>query len=85
MPLKERLVYEKIGKVFGFDIIDDFKKNGEIEGGDRVYNEDTKRKILKLYNDLSIKYGIKFFNADNLIDPLLPWRLHGRRGTDLAP
>ena len=68
MPQKERLVYEKIGKVFGFDIIDDFKKNGEIEGGDRVYNEDTKRKILKLYNDLSIKYGVKFFNADNLVD-----------------
>lgn len=68
MPEKERIVYEKIGKVFGFDIIEDFKKNGEIEGGDRVYNEDTKRRILKLYNDLSIKYGVKFFNADNLVD-----------------
>lgn len=68
MPEKERVVYEKIGKVFGFDILKDFKANGCIEGGDRVYNDDDKRRILELYNSLSIKYGIRFFNADNLID-----------------
>lgn len=68
MPEKERIIYQKIGEVFGFDIIGDFKRNGIIEGGDRVYNDETKRKILKLYNELSIKYGIKFYNADNLVD-----------------
>lgn len=68
MPEKERIMYQRIGDVFGFDIIDDFKRNGIIEGGDRVYNDETKRKILQLYNELSIKYGIKFYNADNLVD-----------------
>lgn len=68
MPEKERLVYEKIGHVFGFDILNDFKNKGTIEGGDRVYNDEDKRRILQLYNDLAIKYGIKFFNADNLVD-----------------
>lgn len=68
MPEKERLIYEKIGHIFGFDILEDFKRNGTIEGGDRVYKDEDKRRILQLYNDLSIKYGIKFFNADNLVD-----------------
>lgn len=68
MPEKEKIIYQKIGEVFGFDILGDFKRNGIIEGGDRVYNDETKRKILQLYNDLSVKYGIKFYNADNLVD-----------------
>lgn len=68
MPDKEKVVYRKIGEVFGFDILDEFKKKGVIEGGDRVYNDEDKRRMLNLYNDLSIKYGIKFFNADNLVD-----------------
>lgn len=68
MPEKERLVYEKIGHVFNFDIIEDFKKNGAIEGGDRCYNDEDKRRMLKLYTDLSAKYGIRFYNADNLVD-----------------
>lgn len=68
MPEKEKIVYSKIGDVFGFDILGDFKANGVIEGGDRVYNEEAKRRMLKLYNDLSLKYGIRFYNADNLVD-----------------
>ena len=63
-----KIVYSKIGDVFGFDILSDFKANGVIEGGDRVYNEEAKRRMLKLYNDLSLKYGIRFYNADNLVD-----------------
>lgn len=68
MPEKERIVYEKIGEVFGFDIINDFKNRGEIEGGDRVYCDEDKKRMLKTYNDLAQKYGIKFFNADNLVE-----------------
>lgn len=65
----ERAIYQRIGDVFGFDIIEDFKAHGMIEGGDRVYNIETKRKMLQTYTDLANKYGIKFFNADNYIDP----------------
>lgn len=67
MPEKERVVYEKIGNVLGFNIIEEFKQRGTIEGGDRVYCDEDKHRILKLYNDLSLKYGIKFLNADNLV------------------
>jgi len=68
MSEREKGIYKKIGDVLGFDIISYFKTNGVIEGGDKVYNETDKRKMLSLYNELANKYGIKFFNADNLID-----------------
>lgn len=68
MSQKEKDIYSKIGKILGFDIISYFKENGDIEGGDRVYNEKDKRRMLDLYNSLSKKYGIRFYNADNLID-----------------
>ena len=68
MPEKERKIYSKIGDVLGFDIISDFKKNGCIEGGDREYSEQEKRRILELFTNLANKYDIKFFNADNLVD-----------------
>jgi len=68
MSEKEKLVFRKIGDVFDFDIIAYFKKWGTIEGGDRVYSEVRKREMLQTYTDLAKKYGIKFFNADNLID-----------------
>ncbi len=68
MPEKERVIYSKIGDVLGFDIISDFKQKGTIEGGDRVYSDETKIRILGLFTNLSAKYGIKFYNADNLVD-----------------
>ena len=68
MPQKEREIYSEIGKVFGFDIIEYFKNNGVIEGGDRVYNNHDKDKILTRFTELADKYGIKFYNADNTID-----------------
>lgn len=68
MSPKEKAIYAKIGDYLGFDIINDFALNGDVEGGDRVYNEERKRRILELYDSLSKKYDIKFFNADNLID-----------------
>lgn len=68
MSIKEKIIYSKIGNILGFDIIKDFKERGDREGGDMVYNEDDKRSILGLYNELSKKFGIKFFNADNLVD-----------------
>lgn len=68
MSEREKGIYRKIGEVRGFDIMEDFKKNGAIEGGDRVYNEESKRRMIQLFNDLAIKYGIRFYNADNLID-----------------
>lgn len=68
MSQKERDIYSKIGQILGFDIIAHFKQNGYIEGGDRVYNEDEKRHMLSLYDELSKKYDIRFYNADNLID-----------------
>ena len=68
MPQKEKLIYEKIGDVLGFDIIKYFKINGTIEGGDMVYNEALKREMLQTFTDLSNKYDLKFYNADNLVD-----------------
>lgn len=68
MPETEKAIYRRIGEVFGFDILGDFKKNGMIEGGDRCYNIEDKRRMLQLWTDTANKYGIKFFNADNLID-----------------
>lgn len=65
----ERAIYARIGDALGFDILEDFKTRGSIEGSDRCYNETDKRRMLQLYTDLAKKYGIKFFNADNLIDP----------------
>lgn len=68
MSQREKDIYAKIGDVLGFDIIKDFKENGGREGGDMCYNEDNKREMLSLYDELSKKYDIKFFNADNLVD-----------------
>ena len=68
MSPKEKAIYSRIGDYLGFDIINDFALNGEIESGDRVYSEERKRRMLELYNSLSKKYDIKFFNADNLVD-----------------
>ena len=68
MSQKEKDIYKKIGDVLGFDIIKDFKYKGLTEGGDRVYCYEDKKRMLSLYNDLSIKYGIKFYNADNLVN-----------------
>ena len=65
----ERAVYGRIGDVLGFDIVGDLQKRGMIEGGDRCYNIEDKRRMLQLYTDLANEYGVKFFNADNLVDP----------------
>jgi DNA repair photolyase len=65
---KEKRVYKKIGDVFGFDIMEYFKEHGEIDGGDRVYGEKDRRRMLQKYTFLSQKYGIRFLNADNLVD-----------------
>lgn len=68
LPQKEKLIYKKMSDVLGFDIVDYFKQNGIVDTTDRCYNEEDTRKMLQLYTDLSIKYDIKFLNADNLID-----------------
>lgn len=65
----EKMIYGKIGEALGFDILEDFAKNGIVEGGDRVYSIENRRRMLQTYTDLAEKYGVKFFNADNLIDP----------------
>lgn len=68
MPQNEKVIYKKIGDVLGFDILESFKMDGMIEGGDRVYSIEDKRRMLSTFTELGQKYGIKFFNADNLID-----------------
>ena len=65
----EKAIYSRIGDALGFDILEDFKTRGMIDGGDRVYNVEDRRRMLQTYTDLAEKYGVKFFNADNLIDP----------------
>ena len=65
----ERAVYGRIGETLGFDLVGDLQKKGMIEGGDRCYNIEDKRRMLARYTELAEKYGVKFFNADNLIDP----------------
>jgi hypothetical protein len=68
MSDKEKDVYSRIGDVLGFDILRNFKRAGNIENGDYVYSLTDKRRVLNLFTELAKKYGIKFFNADNLID-----------------
>lgn len=68
MPQKEKEIYAQIGNVFDFDIINDFKINGVIEGGDRVYNDEIKIKMLEKFHSLAQKYNLNFYNADNFID-----------------
>lgn len=65
----ERAVYGRIGETLGFDLVGDLQKKGMVEGGDRCYNIEDKRRMLARYTELAEKYGVKFFNADNLIDP----------------
>ena len=66
--LKERLIYKKMSEALGYNVLAYFKKRGIIEGGDRVYSAEDKRSMLSTYTYLAKKYGLKFFNADNLID-----------------
>ena len=66
---REKAIYSRIGEALGFDILKDFNEHGIIEGGDRCYGIDERRRMLQTYTDLAEKYGVKFFNADNLIDP----------------
>lgn len=69
MPIEERMMYQKIGEAIGIDdIVGDFKRFGSIEGGDMVYSDDDKIAMLELYQKLSKEHGIRFYNADNLID-----------------
>ena len=66
----EKAVYGRIGEAFNFDIIEDFRTRGVIEGGDRCYGIEDRKRVLQLFSDLAKKYDVKFFNADNLISPL---------------
>lgn len=66
---REKAIYSRIGDALGFDILKDFAENGIVEGGDRCYSVERRRKMLQTYSDLAEKNGIKFFNADNLVDP----------------
>ena len=67
MPENERKVYAKIGDVFGFDILKDFKENGVIEGSDREYSDEIKDKVLKRYTELAEANGLVFLNGDNTV------------------
>ena len=53
MSDKEKAVYSRIGKVLGFDILNNFKRFGMIEFGDYVYSATDKRRMLQLYTDLA--------------------------------
>ena len=68
-PKGEKALYGRIGEALGFDILNDFKTRGMVEGSDKCYNMEDKRRMLLLYSELARKYGIKFFNADNYVDP----------------
>ncbi len=68
MSEKEKAVYAKIGEILGYDIFAYYKENGTVESGDKVYRDDIKRRVLQLYTDFAGKYGIRFYNADNLVD-----------------
>ena len=65
----EKAVYGRIGDTLGFDILEYFRTRGTIEGADRCYSEEDKRRMLARFTELADKYGIKFYNGDNLVDP----------------
>ena len=67
MPENERKVYARIGDVFGFDILKDFRENGVIEGSDREYSDERKREVLLKYTQLADQYGLVFLNGDNTV------------------
>lgn len=66
---REKAIYSRIGDALGFDIYDYYEKHGVVENGDRCYSVEDRRGMLKTYSDLAEKYGVRFFNADNLVDP----------------
>ena len=70
MSASEKAIYSRIGDALGFDIIEDYKKRGVVDGSDRCYSIEDRRRMLSMYTELAKKYGIKFFNADNLVDPM---------------
>lgn len=65
----ERAIYSRIGEVFGFDIIDDFKRNGMVEGIDREYSLEVKDRVLRRFTELATQYGLVFLNGDNTVSP----------------
>jgi DNA repair photolyase len=67
MPASEKLIYAQIGQHFGFDILRYFKEQGKVQGGDREYSHEAKQEVFDLFNKLSKQYGLKYYNADNLI------------------
>jgi DNA repair photolyase len=67
MPQSEKGIYGAIGEHFGFDILKYFKENGVVHGGDREYSDASKQEVFDLFNMLSNKYDLKYYNADNLI------------------
>jgi DNA repair photolyase len=68
MPRQEKEIYASMGDHFGFDILRYFKEEGQISGGDREYSDEAKHEVFELFNRLSAKYGLKYYNADNLVD-----------------
>jgi len=68
MPKNEKKIYSEIGEYFGFDILKYYKEEGQISGGDRECSDTVKHEVFDLFNALSKKYGLKYYNADNLID-----------------
>lgn len=68
LPKEERLIYSKIGDVLGVDILNYFRTYGVIDDGDYVYNCSDKIRMIRLFNDLAVKYGVLFYNADNFVD-----------------
>lgn len=68
MSVREKIIHRKMSEALGYSVLSYFKKRGTIEGGDWVYSAEDKRSMLSSYTYLAKKYGIKFFNADNLIN-----------------
>ena len=66
---REKAIYSRIGDALGFDIYDYYTKHGVVEGSDKCYSIEDRRRMLQTYTELAEKYGVRFFNADNLVDP----------------
>lgn len=68
MSAGEKKIYARIGDALGYDILDYYREHGVVEASDRCYSIEERKRVLQLFSDLADRYGVRFFNADNLVD-----------------
>lgn len=70
MPKDEQALFQTIGDAMNMDIREFFKAERKCDcnrGSDYEISNDKKLEVFKLATELSEKYGLKYYNADNFM------------------